>query len=261
MWPGQDGRHPPHTRLDPVRCARIARAADRARLYRAARREPGEGRRGYRRRAGATTWAKPYQDAAVTAKALEIFRELYQHDPDEQRYAVHLFCFLPGVGILWRKCAASWWNWTGRAGRSSSKAQARLKELGAVAIERLEERKGEEDGPGGSRACRSRIESPSDPLLTGEERGEFERCQRLSRFLPPVVDYLNAQVLTAEGKYFDALVCLSACRKRTWPGLGSFSRPPTCNGGWAVGTRPNRPIERRSAWIRTIRTATWVCAA
>jgi predicted AlkP superfamily phosphohydrolase/phosphomutase/tetratricopeptide (TPR) repeat protein len=204
--PGQDGRHPPHTRLDPV----AARESLEQLVALGYIERPDENRE----KAVADTVAElrynlgeAYQDAGRHAEALEIFRELYQHDPDEQRYAVHLFVSCQALGYVaeMRRIVA---DLDGPRRAKFEQAQVRLKELGAVAIERLEERKARKTALEGAAPADPASESQSDPLLTGEEREEFERCQRLSRFQPPVVDYLNAQVLAAERKYFDALECL-----------------------------------------------------
>jgi tetratricopeptide (TPR) repeat protein len=47
-----------------------------------------------------------------------------------------------------------------------------------------------------------------EPLLTAEERKEFAHWQNLTRFQPPVIDYLKAQILTKERRYGEALDAL-----------------------------------------------------
>ena len=60
-----------------------------------------------------------------------------------------------------------------------------------------------------------------EPLLTKEERKELARWRNLSRFQPPVVDYLMAQVLALEGSHALALETLERVREAdlTRPGL------------------------------------------
>jgi Tfp pilus assembly protein PilF len=45
--------------------------------------------------------------------------------------------------------------------------------------------------------------------LTPEERKELAKWRRPTRFQPPVVDYLKAQVQTADHQWFDALESLN----------------------------------------------------
>ncbi len=88
--PGEDGRHPPQTRLDPVgACESLEQLVALGYIA-----KPDEDRQ----KAVADTIAElrynlgeAYQDADRHAEALEIFRELHQNYPDEQRHAVHRF--------------------------------------------------------------------------------------------------------------------------------------------------------------------------
>jgi predicted AlkP superfamily phosphohydrolase/phosphomutase len=96
--PGRDGRHPPHTRLDPDAAREsLQQLVDLGYIE-----KPDENKE----RAVASTVAElrynlgeSYQDAGRHAEASEIFRELYAQDPDEQRYAVHLFISCQALGL------------------------------------------------------------------------------------------------------------------------------------------------------------------
>jgi hypothetical protein len=88
--PGDDGRHPPHFEIDPI-------AADEALAQMVALgyiERPGEDIG----KAVADTvdelrynLGEAYQDDDRHYEAADIFRALYEKDPDEQRYAVHYF--------------------------------------------------------------------------------------------------------------------------------------------------------------------------
>jgi hypothetical protein len=43
-----------------------------------------------------------------------------------------------------------------------------------------------------------------EPLPSAGTRSDLAKSRNLARFQPPMVDYLKAQVLTAEGRYSDA---------------------------------------------------------
>src|SRR5271165_479023 len=96
--PGDDGRHPPHTRLDPV-AAHVALEQMIALGY---IERPDKNRevavdktiRELRYNLG-----EAYQDAARHIEAQEIFKELYAADPDEQRLAVRLFVSCQALGM------------------------------------------------------------------------------------------------------------------------------------------------------------------
>jgi len=94
---GADGRHPPHTRLDPV----AAHAAMEQMIALGYVERPNEDRgiavakaiRELRYNLG-----ESYQDAARHREAHEIFTELYSAEPNEQRFAVRLFVSCQALG-------------------------------------------------------------------------------------------------------------------------------------------------------------------
>ena len=55
-------------------------------------------------------------------------------------------------------------------------------------------------------------EEPREPLLQPDERAEMEKWRNLSRFQPALAHYLQAQVLTAEKRWFEALAALQRIR-------------------------------------------------
>jgi len=96
--PGADGRHAPHTRLDPV----AAHAALEQMIALGYIERPDENReiaidntiRELRYNLG-----EAYQDAGRHGEAHEIFTDLYKADPGEQRFAVRLFVSCQALGL------------------------------------------------------------------------------------------------------------------------------------------------------------------
>ncbi len=176
---GADGRHPPHTRLDPV----AARAALEQMIALGYIERPDENReiavektiRELRYNLG-----EAFQDGARHREAYEIFSELYRTDPDEQRFAVRLFvsCQALGMHAEMRRIVD---DLDGR--RRALFEEARTKVNTAAAAE-------------------------SESRLSTDERRELARWRNLARFQPPVIDYLRAQVLAAEKRYPEALAAL-----------------------------------------------------
>lgn len=95
--PGADGRHPPHTRLDPI----AAHAAMEQLIALGYIERPDEDRETaiiktiheLRYNLG-----EAYQDAGRQVEAREIFTELCEADPEEQRFAVRLFVSCQALG-------------------------------------------------------------------------------------------------------------------------------------------------------------------
>jgi predicted AlkP superfamily phosphohydrolase/phosphomutase/tetratricopeptide (TPR) repeat protein len=171
--PGADGRHPPHTRLDPVAAHEaleqmialgyIERPDDNrevavVRTIRELRYNLGEA----------------YQDGDRHMEAREIFTELRATDPDEQRFAVRLFV--------------------------SSQALGMKEEMQRI-VDDLEGRR------------RALYEEAKTKMEAEPELRLRERWRNLARYEPAVTDYLKAQVLTAEKRYPEALALLEQVTK------------------------------------------------
>jgi predicted AlkP superfamily phosphohydrolase/phosphomutase/tetratricopeptide (TPR) repeat protein len=244
---GDDGRHAPHTRLDPV----ASREALEQLVALGYIEKPDDNReKAIKKTVGELQYnlGEAYQDADRHAEALEIYRALCQDDPDEQRFAVHRFTSCQALGLV-DEMRSIVDDLDGRRRALYVRAQGRIMELGALAKERLAERKAqagaseqaalapddrapeaEQDLVGAIAEEANLLEPPSpevaartvgaspaleetkkpEPLLNAEERQELARCQSLAAFQPPVVDYLKAQVLTMEKRYSEALEVL--CR-------------------------------------------------
>ena len=136
---GNDGRHPPHARLDPV-ASREALEQLVALGYIA---KPDADNA----KAVADTvdelkynLGEAYQDADRHAEALEIFRELHEHDPDEQRYAVHRFVSCQALELD-EEMRTIVEDLDGRRRELFLQAQAKLKEFAEIVRQRVAERK------------------------------------------------------------------------------------------------------------------------
>jgi len=178
--PGADGRHPPHTRLDPV----AAHAALEQMIALGYIEPPDEDREVAIRntiRELRYNLGESYQDGGRHLEAHEIFTELHAADPDEQRFAVRLFVSCQALGM-----------------------HAQMRGI----VEDLDVRRralSEEAKTKINALCRVAAGSET---LSPHERRELARWRSLARYQPPVVDYLKAQVWIAEKRYAEALAAL-----------------------------------------------------
>ena len=199
--PGDDGRHPPHLELDPI--ASTEALEQMVALGYIERPDENIGK------AVADTidelrynLGEAYQDDDRHYEAADIFRALYEKDPDEQRYAVHYFIScqaLDRTGEMRRIVN----DLDGRRRALYADAVGKVKEFLEIAKKRSAERP-EAPEPAAADAYSLLLE-----LLNPEERKEFVTWRRLAQYQPAVVDYLNGQVLTAEKRYPEALACLA----------------------------------------------------
>ena len=118
-----------------------------------------------------------FQDDDRHIEAHEIFSELYDADPDEQRFAVHLFVSCQALGMI------------GEMRRIVDDLDGRRRALFEEAVAKV-------------------AEAEPESLLSEYERRELARWRNLARYQPPVIDYLKAQVLTSEKRYAEALAAL-----------------------------------------------------
>ncbi len=178
--PGADGRHPPHTRLDPV----AAHEALEQMIALGYIDRPDENReiavektiQELRYNLG-----EAYQDDDRHLEAHEIFSELYAKDPNEQRFAVRLFvsCQALGMHDEMRRIVD---DLDGRRRALFEDARVNMAEF-------------------------RKLTEP-EKLPNEEERKDLARWRQLARYQPPVIDYLKAQVLTVEKRYEEALSAL-----------------------------------------------------
>jgi predicted AlkP superfamily phosphohydrolase/phosphomutase/tetratricopeptide (TPR) repeat protein len=205
--PGADGRHPPHTRLDPV----AAHEALEQMIALGYIERPDENReaavdktiRELRYNLG-----EAYQDDDRHIEAHQIFSELRAADVDEQRFAVRLFISCQALGMR-EDMQRIVDDLDGRRRALFEEAKTRIEVLRKVAVERANERKEAEADrvrTGGIGA--EMAEAEPESLLSEDERRELARWRNLARYQPPVIDYLRAQVLTSEKRYAEALAAL-----------------------------------------------------
>jgi predicted AlkP superfamily phosphohydrolase/phosphomutase/tetratricopeptide (TPR) repeat protein len=173
--PGPDGRHPAHTRLDPLAAQEVMEQMIALGYVE----RPDENRetaitntiRELRYNLG-----EAYQDAARHREAREIFAELWKADPDEQRFAVRLFVSCQALG-LHEEMHRIVEDLAGRRHALFEEAKTRLATQGP------------------------------------EERQELAHWRKLAHYQPPVTDYLRAQVLISEKRHAEALVMLERVRE------------------------------------------------
>jgi predicted AlkP superfamily phosphohydrolase/phosphomutase/tetratricopeptide (TPR) repeat protein len=177
--PGADGRHPPHTRLDPV-AAHEALEQMIALGYIDRPDEDCEVAVEQTIRDLRYNLGEAYQDDDRHVEAHAIFTELCAADADEQRFAVRLFvsCQALGMHEEMRRIVD---DQDGRRRAVFEEARTKIEVLCRVAVE---------------------------PLPSDDQRRELARWRNLARYQPPVVDYLKAQVLTVEKRYGEALAAL-----------------------------------------------------
>jgi predicted AlkP superfamily phosphohydrolase/phosphomutase/tetratricopeptide (TPR) repeat protein len=215
--PGDDGRHPPHTRLDPVAAAEALEQLVALGYIE----KPGENATEYVEhtvRELRYNLLEAYQDANRHPEALEIARDLCKRDPDEQRYAVKRFTSCQALGLTaeMREIVD---DMTGRRRKVFEEAVEQMNTFRDLVKQRVKEA-GETDEAKIDKAVVMELhpnaqpdpDEPHKPVLTPEERKEMVKWRNLRRYQPVVVDYLQAQALTAEKKWDDALTALHRVR-------------------------------------------------
>jgi tetratricopeptide (TPR) repeat protein len=212
--PGEDGRHPEDTLLDPI-AAREALEQMVALGYIEKPDDDGEEAVAGTVRELRYNLAESYQNGDRHEDAAAIFRELYDADSNEQRFGVGYFvsCQALRRTAEMRRIVE---DMQGRRRRVYVEASRRCQEIRATGNERLAaNRTGEAASPalGGDAAL--------DTVLTPEEKTDLAKNRKLMRYSPAVVDYLESQLLTAEKSYEQALECLRRITDRhiVRPGL------------------------------------------
>ena len=177
--PGDDGRLPKDTLFDPI----AAREALEQMVALGYIEKPDDTKKEESVAAAVRelryNLGESYQNGDRHEDAAAIFRELFDAEPDEQRFGVRYFVSCQALGRTdeMRRVVE---DMEGRRRIVSEEAARRYHELRAA--------DGEPPTPG--------------------EKAEFEKCRKLMRYNPALVDYLKSQVLTAEKRYGEALECL-----------------------------------------------------
>ena len=226
--PGNDGRHPPHTRLDPM----AATEAMEQLVALGYVEKPGDNVEEYVESTVCElrfNLLEAYQDGNRHAEALEIARDLCGREPDDQRYALKRFLACQALGYT-AEMRAIVDDMDGRRREVFRAALEKMKELADLTKQRYEDKKkaaGEE--PDKDECDRelayelnphAKPDAPRAFLLTPEERKELELTQRRKRYTPAITDLLQAQTLTAEKRFLPALAVLQRLERSQATGTG-----------------------------------------
>ena len=208
-----DGRHPPHTRVDPIAAAEAMEQLVALGYIE----KPGENIEEYVEstvRELRFNLLEAYQDANRHAEALDIARDLCRRNGIDQRYALKRFisCQALGLVVEMREIVD---EMDGPRRRLFEAAGERMKSLRDLVTRRYEEKKtaaGEASDP---EECERELTYELNPraerdpkrefLLNPEERKDLAKILIEKRYQPAITDLLRAQTLTAEKRWFEAL--------------------------------------------------------
>ncbi|HEU5023154.1 MAG TPA: alkaline phosphatase family protein, partial [Bryobacteraceae bacterium] len=210
---GDDGRHPPHTRLDPVASAEaMEQLAALGYIER-----PGDDMGEYIEstvRELRFNLMESYQNANRHGEALVIARDLCGRDPDDQRYAVKRFLSCQALGLTaeMREIAD---DMAGRRRQVFLAAAGEMERLRNLAVQRHGEKAAaagkapdeEEQAREVAYEMNPRLtpHAPREFLLNPAERRELRRAIGARRYQLAMSEYLQAQTLTGEKRWFEAL--------------------------------------------------------
>jgi len=219
--PGEDGRHPPHTRLDPQASAEALEQLVALGYIEAPGEDAAENVE-HTVRELRYNLLEAYQDANRHPEALDIARDLCRRDADEQRYAVKRFVSAQALGFV-EEMREIVDDLCGRRRELYEEAVRHMDEWRETVQTRVRERGGPEQSDE-TIARRVALElhpqAHADPdedkewksVLEPDERKDVAKWRRLRRYGPVVVEYLRAQVLTAEKRWPEALAALEQVR-------------------------------------------------
>jgi predicted AlkP superfamily phosphohydrolase/phosphomutase/tetratricopeptide (TPR) repeat protein len=211
-----DGRHPPHTRLDPVAAAEAMEQLVALGYVE----KPGDDIEEYVESTIAElrfNLMESLQDASRHSEALELARELCRRHPDDQRYALKRFISCQALGQVGEmreivddmdgRRRQMFVNANEHMAKFRDLTKLRYEEKQANAGEALDEKECElevayELNP------RAEPKSPREFLLTPEERKDLRQTLTERRYQPGITDFLTAQTLTAEHRWAEALARL-----------------------------------------------------
>ena len=211
-----DGRHPAHTRLDPVASAEAMEQLAALGYIEKPGPDIGEYVESTVRELKYNL-VEAYQDGNRHAEALEIARDLCLRDPDEQRFALKRFLACQALGHVaeMREIVD---DMDLRRRTAFEGAGEVLKTFRETVVQRYEEKKARTgESPDAEEWAREAAyelnpkltpPEPRDFLLEPEERAQLAAALRLRRYTPAVTDLLQAQTLVAEKRWFEALEAL-----------------------------------------------------
>jgi predicted AlkP superfamily phosphohydrolase/phosphomutase/tetratricopeptide (TPR) repeat protein len=238
---GRDGRHPAHTMLDPVAARETL---DQLVALGYIEKPDADAEKAVERTVRELRFnlCEAYQDADRHAEALDIARELYASYPDDQRYALRVFISCQALGRFeeMRRVVE---DLDTRRRQLYEDARARMKKMRQMAKARAAERKSAAAAaPPPAVAEKLRREL----LFTPEERMEYRHARDLARYQPATVEFLKAQVLTADRKWFEALQCLERVRE------GDMIRPGLFVQSAELYRRLRRYEEAEQTYLRVL---------
>lgn len=211
-----DGRHPPHTRLDPIAAAEALEQLVALGYIE----KPGENMEEYVESTVAElrfNLLESLQDGNRHAEALEIARELCRKNPIDQRYALKRFLACQALGLTeeMRKVVD---EMDGPRRKIFEAANERMKEFRDLVKERYREKKDAAGETPDDEECEREIQfelnpradplEPRKPLLNPEERKQLGTVLAERRYWPAITYFLQAQTLTAERQWLPALEML-----------------------------------------------------
>jgi len=213
---GDDGRHPPDTRMDPV----VAAEALNQLVALGYIEKPGDNIEEYIEltvRELRFNLMEAYQDAHRHSEALNIARELCQRDANDQRYALKRFLSCQALGLTgeMREIVD---DMQGRRRKVFEGATAHMRELRERVKRRYEEKKIAAGEAPDAKECEVEIWYEIHPLaapresreflLNPEERRDLAATRKLARYTPAICDLLEAQMLADGKRWFEALAAV-----------------------------------------------------
>ena len=259
---GNDGRHPPHTRLDPVASREAMEQLVALGYIAKPDDEQGKGRGATPCASCATTWARPIRTPTATPRRWRSSASCASTTPTSSGTPCIASSPARRSG-LFDEMRSIVEDLDGRRRELFTQARIKVQEFRETIKQRLAERKAKagtaepeavpsqpdqelveklaeevalsepEPEPGLAVAAgegEPAVAAPNkpEPLLNADERKESARWQNLARFQPPVVEYLMAQVLAMEGSHTKALETLERVRARpTWHAPASSCKRPS----------------------------------
>jgi len=211
-----DGRHPPHTRIDPMAAAEAMEQLVALGYVE----KPGENIEEYVEntvRELRFNLLEAYQDGNRHAEALDIARDLCRRNPIDQRYALKRFLSCQALGLVseMREIVD---EMDGPRRSLYEHAGERMKLLRDLVTRRYEEKKTTAGEASDADECERELTLELNPraerdpkrqfLLNPEERKDLAKILIDKRYQPALTDLLQAQTLTAEKRWFEALEVL-----------------------------------------------------
>ena len=206
--PGNDGRHPPDARLDPVAAAEAMEQLVALGYIEKPGPDAKENVESTIRELRYNL-IEAYHDSGMHREALDLARDLCVREPDEQHYALKRFLSCQALGLTaeMREIVD---DMRGRRREVFEHAVEQMKCLRELATARFKERNPAATDEECQRDVAYELNPQADPpeprefLLTPEERKDLRKARRLIRYTHATTLLLEAQTLVAEKRLFEA---------------------------------------------------------